>query len=453
MHSQTRQLNDVTSRHTNSGTRKPSAPRQKKTKSFALSTTKHDDNLSNPFKTALNITSSNPTQGKSIDASEDDDIKKSLSFNSPKRVVHHATPTHTRSSSNSIPCTPSTKPLAASFSISPSPGVVRSKQNIPSPQRIPSISLRSFHTLNHIEFYKPIPINQSRSTQFEILNETYDHKAVQLKQMQMNANDMSCITITPTAINLKRNQRCLITVTCQPRYAMRIKEVINIEWDLHSIQLHIHAVGFSKSMRTRQRKRSLKKMRKEDEDKCNSVESSLESSLSSSSSNSTQNSVRKARRRHNSRRPRLSPTIRREKAFTAAPFSSPAPFKMRPNFMFHKKANQATQPIGFTPKGLKKRRMINPINEEKEEFERLCNAVQPIQAVFRSYMAHKQMKQLLDKRKRQTHRQQYYIDVIRSQLIMKRVHSKYTKYKHAVRVLECAMRTYVRHKQCAQYIR
>merc|ERR1712228_525541 len=96
-------------------------------------------------------------------------------------------------------------------------------------------------------------------------------------------------------------------------------------WDLHSIEVHIHAIGFSKStkhlhQRRGKRKRSLKKMRNEDSDKCESVQSSMESSKNTS----LQNSARAMRRRR-SRKPKLSPTIRREKAFTAAPFSSPAP--------------------------------------------------------------------------------------------------------------------------------
>ena len=188
-------------------------------------------------------------------------------------------------------------------SITASPGVIKSRRNVPSPQRIPTISLRSFHTTNHVEFYKPIPISQSRSTQFEIKNDAYDAKSIQIKRKNINRDILcpSCITISPTAVDLKRYDSCLITVICRPSQAMRIKEIFRIEWDLHSIEVHIHAVGFQKSLSRKNidrkdqkgngrgyRKRSLQNMRKEDEDKCRSVESSMESSSYSSSCSSSQ---------------------------------------------------------------------------------------------------------------------------------------------------------------------
>ena len=86
----------------------------------------------------------------------------------------------------------------------------------------------------------------------------------------------------------------------------------------------------------------------------------------------------RGRRRRISRRPILSPTIRREKSFTAAPFSSPAPNKMRRNFMFARngpqvdemsvvKENMNETNVTFTPKEFKKRRVIDTINENNDQ--------------------------------------------------------------------------------------
>ena len=227
--------------------------------------------------------------------------KQSINRGKPSNSItntntNNNTNTNSNNNSNSVTISP-TPSLCGS--VLNSPGVINSRKNIPSPQRIPCISLRSFHTINHVEFYKPIPISQSRSTQFQIINETYDHKSIQIKKKNaFNSQYPSCITISPTAIDLKRYDSCLITVTCRPTTAMRIKETVRIEWDLHSIEVQIHACGFEKSTRNKNngkhrergnRKRSLSNMRKEDNDKCKSVESSLESSRSSSNNSSQQN--------------------------------------------------------------------------------------------------------------------------------------------------------------------
>ena len=314
-------------------TPKPSKPGQLSPIDPNINITNNPNPKSAPFSSR-----SRSRSGSQSEEDEDDDLRKPLSFNtntinipspqpSPQRTKTKSnTNTNTSSNTSSIINTPKmnthkTKPCHRSQSQTPSqsystsqsqsptpsicgsvslsPGVIKSRKNIPSPQRIPSISLRSFHTINHVEFYKPIPISQSRSTQFEIKNETYDHKSIQIKKKHVNNYNThnlcpSCITISPTAVDLKRYDSCLITVTCRPLQAMRIKEIFRIEWDLHSIEVQIHAVGFQKSLSRKNkergyRKRSLQSMRKEDEDKCQSVESSMESSSYSSNSSTQQN--------------------------------------------------------------------------------------------------------------------------------------------------------------------
>merc|ERR1712228_958085 len=270
----------------------------------------------------------------------------------------------------------------------------------------------------------------------------------------------SCISISPSAIDLKRYDRALITITCRPCNASRIKEIIRIEWDLHSIEVHIHAIGFSKStkhlhQRRGKRKRSLKKMRNEDSDKCESVQSSMESSKNTS----LQNSARAMRRRR-SRKPKLSPTIRREKAFTAAPFSSPAPKKLQNNFRFGSDDNSdGKEQVGFTPNIFKKRRVIDPICDEqrkrlnfKNEIEEsVVKSVVPIQTFFRCYLAQKNVnKQIECERMRQ--RQNYYFGVIKSQIMTKRVRRMYLKYKSAAIIIQSSIRSYCAQKQCNEQI-
>ena len=172
------------------------------------------------------------------DQNEDDDLKKTLLFksNSSSSSSTISTPNnkssthHNHHSSSNGPSSSTSK----TCSMSPSPGVIRNKKNIPSPQRISTISLRSFHTTNHVEFYKPIPISQSRSTQFEIINETYNHKSIQIKKKHNSNNTASCISISPSAINLKRYDRALITITCRPNNAARIK--VSSGYSLHFTQ-------------------------------------------------------------------------------------------------------------------------------------------------------------------------------------------------------------------------
>eukprot|EP01083_Nonionella_stella_P285555 972015_1 len=185
-------------------------------------------------------------------------------------------------------------------------------------------------------------------------------------------------------------------------------------------------------------------MRKEDNDKCNSVQSSL------------QNSAQLQKKRRN-RRAMLSPTIRRERAFTAAPFASPAPNKIRKNFIFNNNNNKQQfdelstvkedlndTNVTFTPKHFKKRRVINESQKKREEFEKLCIAVTPIQALFRCYLAQKRCKQLI--------KNNYYFGIIKSQLMTIRVREMYLHYKNASIILQSIIKTYCIKKKYNEHI-
>ncbi|ETO08509.1 hypothetical protein RFI_28879, partial [Reticulomyxa filosa] len=116
-----------------------------------------------------------------------------------------------------------------------------SYRDIPSPPRLPCVHLRSYETTTHVEFYKPIPIGELRSTQFVIKNDTYDQKSVRLETI---ACQKAGISIHPSAVNLKRYETALITVVCKPMEAKRIVESLRIQWDYHSVEVKIHAVGY-----------------------------------------------------------------------------------------------------------------------------------------------------------------------------------------------------------------
>jgi len=316
---------------------------------------------------------------------------------------------------------------------------------------MPRVPLRSFHSVHHVEFYKPIPMGQSRCTHFEISNESYDHKHVRLT---LKTQRSASIAVHPAAIDLRRGQCALIAVSCAPSQAMPIEEVVGIEWDSHCIQVHVHAVAFEKSLRSNlaqmrlpraHRKRSLLSMKRE-ANEC-----------------SIQNSSQKVY----SRRAVLSPTIRREKAFTAAPFSSPAPNRAKSSFQFsHAHAHNAEAAVcptlsavqeqeqeqeqeqqSMTPKEFKKRRMMvsNSVamcSEMQQSFEKLCLSAEPLQALFRCYLARKHIQLEL----RAT---EYFTNVLKLQRITKRVRCKYLAYRDSCVVLQASIRGYTT-RTCTQ---
>merc|ERR1712228_331911 len=181
-----------------------------------------------------------------------------------------------------------------------------------------------------------------------------------------------------------------------------------------------------------------------------------------------QNSARAMRRRR-SRKPKLSPTIRREKAFTAAPFSSPAPKKLQNNFRFgcddnsqqeFDKLSDGKEQVGFTPNIFKKRRIIDPICDEQRKRlnfknqieESVVKSIVPIQTLFRCYLAQKNVNKRIEcERMRQ--RQNYYFGVIKSQIMTKRVRRMYLKYKSAAIIIQSSIRSYCAQKQCNEQIK
>jgi len=130
---------------------------------------------------------------------------------------------------------------------------------------------------------------------------------------------------------------------------------------------------------------------------------------------------------------------------------------------------------GFTPREFKKRRLMDPAtrhhatnhdpqrkqlsfgnklphNDMQQRLEDLTCGVQSMQALFRCYLAQKQLRRMLAARNSSMARQQYYVGVIKSQLMSKRVRTMYLNYQNASITLQCAMKTYCAQKRCHDHV-